>query len=194
MNLHDKNEVGVLVSSCLKGDRNSQQKFFKCFYGKMLAVCMRYANDYDDAKDIVQEGFIKVFANLKGFENQGSLEGWVRRIVVNTAIDCVRKKHFNNTVDIEDSPEAQKSSATHEQEKEDEAYTQLKAEVVMKLIQKLSPMYKAVFNLYVIENYSHKEISEELGISVGTSKSNLAKAKMNLKKLFDNYVNEHREV
>lgn len=193
MNLHDKKEVGVLVASCLKGDRNSQQKFFKCFYGKMLAVCMRYADDYDDAKDIVQEGFIKVFANLKSFENQGSLEGWVRRIVVNTAIDCVRKKHFL-TVDIEDSPEALKSDAVHEQEQEDEAYAQMKAEIVMKLIQKLSPMYKAVFNLYVLENYSHKEISDELGISIGTSKSNLAKAKMNLKKLFDQYIHEHREV
>ena len=159
----------------------------------MLAVCMRYADSYDDAKDIVQEGFIKVFANLKGFENQGSLEGWVRRIVVNTAIDCVRKKHFQ-TVDIEDSHEAQKSNAAQEQEQEEEAYTLMKAEVVMKLIQKLSPMYRAVFNLYVLENYSHKEISDELGISIGTSKSNLAKAKMNLKKLFDQYAHEHREV
>jgi RNA polymerase sigma factor (sigma-70 family) len=193
MNLHDKNEVGVLVSSCIKGDRKSQQKFFKCFYGKMLAVCMRYADGQDDAKDIVQEGFIKVFANLKSFENQGSLEGWVRRIVVNTAIDCVRKKHFN-TIDIEDSPEAQKSNAMQEQEKEGEAYTQMKADIIMKLIQKLSPMYRTVFNLYVIESYSHKEISDELGISIGTSKSNLAKAKMNLKKLFDIYVNEYREV
>lgn len=184
IDLSDKIAVEHLVRLAIKGDRKSQQQIFQLFYGKMLAATMRYAADEDEAKDILQDGFIKVFANLIFFENKGSLEGWVRRIITNTAIDSVRKKKdFHVQLDEERTLIID----NHEEDVELERYNNIKVEVIMKLIQKLSPVYKLVFNMYVFENYSHKEIAEELNINIGTSKSNLAKAKMNLKKLFDNY-------
>lgn len=184
IDLSDKIAVEHLVALAIKLDRKSQQQIFQLFYGKMLAVTMRYAKDEDNAKDILQDGFIKVFANLKFFENKGSLEGWIRRIITNTAIDEVRKnKDFYTTLDEERTLIID----DHEEEAETEHYNHIKVDVIIKLIQKLSPVYKTVFNMYVFENYSHKEIAETLGINIGTSKSNLAKAKMNLKKLFDNY-------
>lgn len=147
-------------------------------YGKMLAVCMRYSTDNDGAQEVLQEGFIKVFENIKGYDNKGSFEGWVRRIIVNGAIDAIRKRRkdtvsSDNDTDFKYIPE-------EEDYKEDWDITTLKAEYALEAIQKLSPAYQTVFNLYVMEDYSHKEIAELLGISEGTSKSNLAKAKMNL--------------
>ena len=159
---------------------------YERFYGKMLAVCYRYARDHDEAQDIAHEGFIRVFDKLKSFKNTGSLEGWIRRIVVNNAIDYVRAKKklvfdnedetvlgniYDEEYDLVDANLAKK----------------MKAELLIELIQKLSPAYKTVFSLYVLEDYSHKDIAEALGISVGTSKSNLAKAKMKLKELFNEY-------
>ncbi|MEI7595191.1 MAG: RNA polymerase sigma factor [Bacteroidota bacterium] len=188
MNLTDKETAGKLIKSCQNGDKRGQQKLYQSFYGKMLNVCFRYAEDMDEAKDILQEGFIKVFASLNGFENKGSLEGWIRKIIVHTAIDYVRKKR-EVFVDITDySVQNEVSIADTSDELSD--YAKLRAEIILNLIQKLSPAYKTVFNLYVIEEYSHKEIAELLNISEGTSKSNYAKAKLNLKKLFDDHINQ----
>lgn len=188
MNYSDKEIAGKLITSCVKGDKKSQQKLFQAFYGKMLNVCFRYADDLDEAKDMLQEGFIKVFANLEGFENKGSLEGWIRRIIVNTAIDYVRKKKdvFINidTASIQDQITEKNSDS------ELSEYSKMRVDIIMKLIQKLSPAYRTVFNLYAIEEYSHKEIASKLNISEGTSKSNYAKAKVNLKTMFDDYVKE----
>ena len=143
----------------------------------MLAVCLRYIQDRDSAQEVLQEGFIKVFENIKGYDNKGSFEGWVRRIMANCSIDAIRKvrkdTHLSDNVnDFRSIPE--------DEDEEDWDITTLKAEVAMEAIQQLSPAYRAVFNLYVLEEYTHKEIAEKLGISEGTSKSNLAKAKMNL--------------
>lgn len=143
----------------------------------MLAVCLRYIQDRDSAQEVLQEGFIKVFENIKGYDNKGSFEGWVRRIMANCSIDAIRKvrkdTHLSDNVnDFKYIPE--------DEDEEDWDITTLKAEVAMEAIQQLSPAYRAVFNLYVLEEYTHKEIAEKLGISEGTSKSNLAKAKMNL--------------
>lgn len=143
----------------------------------MLAVCLRYIQDKDSAQEVLQEGFIKVFENIKGYDNKGSFEGWVRRIMANCSIDAIRKvrkdTHLSDNInDFRFIPE--------DEDEEDWDITSLKAEVAMEAIQQLSPAYRAVFNLYVLEEYTHKEIAEKLGISEGTSKSNLAKAKMNL--------------
>ncbi len=188
MDLSDKKVIKRLVDSCQKGDRRSQEELFKAFYGKMLTVCARYANDMDEAQDILQDGFIKVFSSLGSFNNKGSLEGWIRRIVVNNAIDYVRKKR-DFLVKFSDDSKIEDVHSYDDYDVEGEKLTKLKAEKVIDLIQDLSPAYRTVFNMYIIENYTHKEIAEKLNISIGTSKSNLAKAKGKLKELFENKVN-----
>ena len=158
-----------IVAGCLRNERRAQEEFFKMYYGKMLSVCMRYIKDRDSAQEVLQDAFIKVFEKLELFDFRGSIEGWLRRIVSNTAIDG----------DDNDF----KQVAENEMEKqEDLAFMQIKAEVAMEAIQSLSPAYRTVFNMYVFEEYTHKEIAEILGINEGTSKSNLSKAKLNLQK------------
>lgn len=143
---------------------------------------MRYANDRDTAEEMLQEGFIKVFDKLEGFDYKGSFEGWMRRIVANTAIDHIRKSKKNPLLTDNDE-DFKLGAANPVVEKEEEESLEIRAEMAIEAIQELSPAYRAVFNLYVMEEYTHKEIAEILGISEGTSKSNLAKAKMNLQRI-----------
>ncbi|MNU67799.1 ECF RNA polymerase sigma factor SigE [compost metagenome] len=171
-------ELDEIIEGCKSSDRRAQEQLFKKFYGKMLVVCQRYIRDKDSAQEVLQEGFIKVFEHIKGYDKKGSFEGWMRRIIVNCAIDSIRKskKDFmlpGNDSDFKYIPEEDELG-------EDWEITSLKAGVALEAINKLSPAYKAVFNLYVMEEFTHKEIAEILEISEGTSKSNLAKAKMNL--------------
>ena len=133
----------------------------------------------------MQDSFIKVFLRLKGFENKGSLEGWIRRIVVNNAIDYLRAKREILVNDDESDIFENIEYEDPQVEIDIEKYKALKAQKVMELIQKLTPAYRTVFNLYVVESYTHQEISEILGINIGTSKSNLAKAKMKLREMFE---------
>jgi len=184
MNFSDKEEVGKLVKQCIKKDRKSQKFLYEHFYGKMIAVCMRYATDYNEAQDILHEGFIKVFDKLKSFKNEGSFEGWIRRIIVNSAIDYVRIKK-KLTFDSEEKSIIDNIKDEDEVLLEEENLSKIKAELIIELIQELSPAYKTVFNLYVLEGYSHKQVAEALSISEGTSKSNLAKAKQKLRELFE---------
>jgi RNA polymerase sigma factor (sigma-70 family) len=171
-----------IVNGCLNDNRRSQEALFKMFYGKMLAVCSRYISDQDTAQEVLQEGFIKVFDKLEVFDFKGSFEGWVRRIIVNTAIDSIRKSKRAPILKDKDTDFKMDSTDLLE-ESETLKLTELKANIALKAVAKLSPGYRMVFNLFVIEEYSHKEIAEILGISEGTSKSNLSKAKMNLKRI-----------
>ena len=179
MSLKDQHILDDIVKKCLKGDRKAQQELYKMFYSKMMATCYRYANNRDDAKDILQDGFVKVFRNLKRYKSVGSLEGWVRRIMINTALDSLKKKKIIFTVGDENDYILENSKV----ESADTIYNQFGVQNIMTAIQSLSPAYQTVFNLYVIEGYSHKEIAKELNISEGTSKSNLAKARKNLQHL-----------
>lgn len=145
-----------------------------------MGVCMRYAKDRDEAQDMVQNGFIKIFNKLDVYNFEGSLEGWIRRIMINTAIDQIRKNK-RDPFSIEDDSRIQNVEEDVPFTEEDNEEVKIKAEYAIKAISSLSPAYRTVFNLYVIEGMSHKEIAEYLGISEGTSKSNLAKAKMKLK-------------
>lgn len=187
--MENREQLKAIIDGCLQNNRRSQEELFKLFYGKMLSVCMRYTNDKDNAQEILQEGFIKIFEKLGAFDYKGSFEGWIRRIVANTAIDSIRKSKKDPY--LSDRDEDFKLGAEDLIEEREKLETiDLKAEVAMKAIQQLSPAYRAVFNLYVLEDYSHKEISEILGISEGTSKSNLAKARMNLQKILsDKFMN-----
>lgn len=148
----------------------------------MLVVCMRYINDRDTAEEVLQEGFIKIFDKLSGFDYKGSFEGWMKRIMANTAIDSIRKSKKDPllTDNDEDFKIGGENTLINQEEIE---FLGLKAEIALEAIKQLSPAYRAVFNLYVLEEYTHKEIAEILGISEGTSKSNLAKAKLNLQKV-----------
>lgn len=171
-----------IIKGCTLGNRKDQERLFKHFYGKMLGVCMLYTKDKDSAQEVVQEGFIKIFDKLGEFDFKGSFEGWIRRIMVNASIDATRKLKRSPIRTDETYLFLEK---TEEDNFDFEQLTKLKAKYAVQAIQQLSPAYKAVFNLYVIENYTHKEIGEILNISEGTSKSNLAKAKMKLKKLLE---------
>ena len=186
MDFTNKAAVARLVADCINGDKKSQQFLYSNFYSKMLGVCNRYAKNFDEAKDILHDGYLKVFDKLGSFSNKGSLEGWIRRIMVNNAIDHVRKKkeifyslNDNTKFEINDTEES-----------DQDLFIQEKAEVILNLIQKLSPGYRTVFNLYIIDNYTHKEIAEALGINIGTSKSNYAKAKIKIKEYYKTYLDD----
>ena len=174
-------QLQKLIEGCIQGDRRSQQKIYELHYGKMLAVCRRYAKDHDEANDLLQDGFIKVFTKLEKYNNAGSFEGWIRRIIVNNAIDQFRKKKHDFLL-----TDSEHLIADEERfDIEDEGFYNIQAQDIVDAMQQLSPAYRTVFNLYVMENYPHKEIAEMLDISVGTSKSNLAKAKQNLRKILE---------
>jgi RNA polymerase sigma-70 factor (ECF subfamily) len=166
-----------LIQGCIDGDRQMQEHLYKRFASKMYGVCLRYVANTDDANDILQEGFIKVYKNLDKFRREGSFEGWVRRIFVNTAIEQFRKKVKLYNVD-----EVQENTI---EDKELTALDLLATKDIINIVNELSPGYKAVFNLHVIEGFSHKEIAEVLGITEGTSKSQLARAKGVLKKIIE---------
>lgn len=170
-----------LIAGCLEGNRKMQEMLYNRFAPKMYAVCLRYSSNADDAQDLLQDGFIKIFKNLDKYRGDGSFEGWVRRIFVNTSIEHFRKKIKINTV--ADSSEIQV------EDKEWNAFESLAEKDIINIIQELSPGYRQVFNMYVIEGYSHKEIGDILGISEGTSKSQLARAKSILKKVVENKLN-----
>ncbi|MEO6314286.1 MAG: sigma-70 family RNA polymerase sigma factor [Chitinophagaceae bacterium] len=173
-----------LINGCLAGDSRVQELLYHRFAPKMYAVCLRYANNSDDAQDLLQEGFIKVYRNLAKFRKEGSFEGWVRRVFVNTAIEHYRKKVNLITV-----------SEKEETTIEDGAWNvldQLAEKDIILLVQALSPGYRSVFNMYVIEGYSHKEIGEILNINEGTSKSQLARAKVILQKKVQEFLGSKR--
>lgn len=177
----------IIIRGCIDGDRRSQQRLYEAYYGKMMAVCRRYAKDNDEALDIFQEAFIKVFNNIHKYGDKGSFEGWIRRIMVNTAIDFTRRnKAAGQTVELTDRHTDTMSDG--EEEDGDSILGNVSYDELLKCVQNLSPAYKQVFNLYVVDGYQHQEIAEMLNISVGTSKSNLAKAKMNLKKYLSDKI------
>ncbi|AXY75155.1 sigma-70 family RNA polymerase sigma factor [Paraflavitalea soli] len=175
-----------LIKGSIAGDRRMQEELYRRFAPKMYAVCLRYANNTDDAQDLLQEGFIKVYKNLHRFRAEGSFEGWVRRVFVNTSIEHFRKKS------------AQLSSVSEKEENTIEdaditALDSLAEKDIINIVQELSPGYRTVFNLYVVEGYSHKEIGELLGISEGTSKSQLARAKSILQKKVTQYLSDTKK-
>jgi RNA polymerase sigma factor (sigma-70 family) len=172
-----------LISGCINGDRKMQEILYYRFSPKMYSVCLRYSNNTDDAQDLLQDGFIKVFKNLDKFRGEGSFEGWLRRIFVNTSIEQFRKKTKITTVT--DKQE------NYIEDKEWNAFESLAEKDIIKIVQELSPGYRQVFNMYIIEGFSHKEIGDILGISEGTSKSQLARARVILQKKIEDkmYLN-----
>jgi len=173
-----------LIQGCLKGDSKIQKELYNRFAPKMYAVCLRYANNAENAQDLLQEGFVKIFRNLNRFRGEGSFEGWIRRIFVNTSIEYYRKK--TNVFSITERENLMVEDGGLN------ALDKLAEKDIIKLVQELSPGYRTVFNLYTIEGFSHKEIGVMLGISEGTSKSQLARAKGILKKKVEQFLDEKR--
>ncbi len=160
---------GDLIKGCLIGDRKAQKTLYSRYSPRMFAVCMRYARDRQAAEDILQDGFIKIFRNLSKFRQEGSFEGWMRRIFVNTSIEHYRRKvNLYSIVDSEDKVIDIVDEST---------FDHLQLQDLMDMVQSLSPGYRTVFNLYAIEGYNHREIAELLGVTEGTSKSQLARAR-----------------
>jgi len=172
VNLKTKQEYD-LVRACLKGQEVAFKTLFELFAPKMMMVCQRYAIDRHEAEDWMQEGFIKAFNNLGSFKFQGSFEGWVRKIMVNTAL-----KHLNKA-----SRRIEKVELDHflDVGLNSQVLSNLAVEEILKVLEELPEGYRTIFNLNVVEGYNHKEISEKLGITESTSRSQLVKAKRALK-------------
>jgi RNA polymerase sigma factor (sigma-70 family) len=158
-----------IIRGCLRGSAQSQQQLYQLFAPKMFVVCLRYARTPADAADILQEGFVKVFTKLNQFQFQGSFEGWIRRIMVNTALRTYQRQRFD----------FEQSGLEHLPEKpvDPDAISSLSEKELLRLIEKLPEGYRVVFNLVAIEGYSHAEAAEMLGIQESTSRSQLTKAR-----------------
>jgi RNA polymerase sigma factor (sigma-70 family) len=162
-----------LIAACVRQERWAQKILYEEHYSSMLSVCLRYTANENDAVDLMHEGFIKIFTNIHKYQPDTALNAWMKRIMVNRCIDHYRKMQHRQTTDIEKAETIQTSDA--------DAISQFSEKEILAAIQKLPPMYQTVFNLYVLEGFSHKEIAENLHISEGTSRSNLVKARLKLK-------------
>nr|WP_294870398.1 RNA polymerase sigma factor [uncultured Pedobacter sp.] len=165
--------INELLEGCKAGNRKMQEALYRQTAPKMLVVCMRYAKDKMEAEDVLQMGYIKIFQKINEYRGDGAFEGWIRRVMVNTAIESYRKNlRTMNVVPIEDA---------YDQPSTGFDFSRLGMQDLLKVIQKLADGYRVVFNMYIIEGYSHKEIAETLGISEGASKSQLSRARAILK-------------
>ncbi len=165
-----------LVFGCVRKEAQAQEYLFKTFSGKMLGLCSRYADSTEEAEDIMQDAFVKIFQKIDTFKGNGSLEGWMKRIMVNTALDAFRKnKNFRHSIDIET---IEYTSETYQHVLET-----IGAKDLMKLMKTMPKGFRTVFNLYAIEGYAHKEIAEMLEITESTSKSQYSRARVYLQKM-----------
>jgi len=164
-----------LIESCRRGDRVGQKDLYDRFARKMMGVCYRYVNDKETAADLLQDGFVKVFQSLGSYSGVGSFEGWVRKIFVNTALEYLRKSDvLRDATDLDNTAEPVQP--------DDSAISSMTAGELMKLVQELPPGFRTVFNLFAIEGYSHKEISDMLNITESTSRSQFTRARQILQK------------
>ncbi len=173
--MRDEKEI---LEKCRKNDRIGQKALFDKYAPRMMSVCIRYTNSSDDAKDVLQEGFIKVFEKIEMYSGSGSLEGWIRKIMVNTALDRIRKyKHEQSKSSIDD--------VSFMLGKAESTTSKLAAKDLMALVNSLPGGYKTVFNLFAVEGYTHAEIGEMLNISENTSKSQYSRARAHLQKMLE---------
>ena len=179
-------QLDEIIRGCISGKPEAQEALYKKFSGKLFGVSLRYTKDYSSAEDVLHEGFIKIFKNISGFKGSGSLEGWMRRIIINTALERFRKNFQLFSI-----------SEINEQEESlnyNHILTEIAAKDLLNLIQELPSAYRMVFNLYAIDGYTHKEIGEILSISEGTSKSNLSRARKILQaKVKDRFIIQEEE-
>lgn len=162
-------EYKELIESCVKGDRQAQRNLYDIFAKRMYVVCLRYTKSQQEAEDVLQDAFIKIFKNLKGYRGESRLDYWIKRIVVNTALNSQRKKlYMYPMVDIDDVKNEYDQS---------KVFSNIRMEELLSMIKSLPTGCQTVFNLFAIEGYSHKEIAEMLEVSEGTSKSQFSRAR-----------------
>ena len=169
-----------LIKECIDNNPKAQKELYDRFASKMMGVSYRYASSQEEAKDILQDAFIKVFGRIGSFKKEGSLEGWIRRIVVNTALDSIRKRK-------KDKQNVSLTEVEHLASNKDYIIENLSAEDLLQMLKTIPIGYRTVFNLYAIEGYSHKEIADSLGITENTSKSQYSRAKAFLRNLLEQY-------
>lgn len=175
-------ELNLQIRGCALNERESQKKLYNSFYGYAMSICDRYANREDDASEILNDGFLKVFKEIHHFKPVyadvvSSFKGWLRKIMVYTAIDHFRKHHkHQNVIELE-------TAVIHLPVENENAFDKISYDEIIRFIQDLTPAYRTVLNLFIVEGFSHDEIAKHLSISVGTSKSNLAKARKQLQKI-----------
>lgn len=169
-----------IIEGCTRGNGHAQEELYNLFADDMFAVCLYYSQNYVEAEDTLHEGFMKVFKNIASLKGEGALKAWIRKIMINTALEKYRKKNPLYLVDHDELRE-------FEDIDRENIISNISADELMKMIQELTPQYRMVFNLYALEGYSHKEISDMLGISEGTSKSNLARARSILQRKVKKY-------
>lgn len=175
-----------IIQKCRDDNSGAQTALYNLFSGKMYGVCLRYSKNSAEAEDILQEGFVRVFNKIKQFEFKGSFEGWMRRIMVNTALEKLRKQDRLYPVE--------EMKVYESTEWEEETISSITADDLLRIIQELPPRYRMVFNLYAIEGYSHLEIAELMNISEGTSKSNLSRARVILQKNVEDFFSEKKKI
>ncbi len=183
-------EERQLIAACKKQDTNAQRRLYETYAARMMGVCLRYCKDYDDAQDLLHDGFIKVFIQIKTFSGNGSFEGWMRRVFVNTVFEHFRKEKKKHLL-ISDGEEFEIETVDENLERlfnDDITETKL-----LEMIQELPPGYRMVFNLYVFEEMSHKEIAKKLDIKENASRSQYSRAKSLLRKKIDGYIANNNE-
>ncbi len=173
------------IQACIAKERWAQQRLYEDYYSKMMGVCLHYANNDQDALDILHEGFLKVFRYITAYTPGTSLTAWIRRIMVNTAIDYYRKNVRRRTDDID--------TAFNLSADTPDAISNCSEKDILAAVQKLTPAYRAVFNLYVVEGFSHKEVGERLDITESTSRSNLVKARLKLQEMLTSKYGHYNE-
>jgi len=189
MDYQVKNKIEDIVKGCINNDRKSQKILFDTYAGRLMSLSYRYMGNEDDANEVLQEGFIKIFNKLSTYNFTVDIWFWMKRIIVNLAIDKLRERKRKRKITLSDQDSMFKTTDHDEiYDFELQGDQQRVTKLMLEAVAKLSPAYRIVFNMYVIEEYSHAEIANELGISEGTSKSNYFKAKANLRKSLKNKI------
>ena len=166
-----------LINNCKKNDTSAQSQLYKLFSSKLFSTCLKYSRNYAEAEDNLQDSFVTIFNKISQYKNKGSFEGWLKRVTINTALQRYRDKGVFNIINDENIEDV-----TVEAEDDD-----ISIDYLLNIIQELPDRYRLVFNLYVLDGYSHKEVADMLSITTGTSKSNLARARLILKEKIENY-------
>lgn len=173
-------DLKELINDCKNNNRKAQEQLYRLYSGKLFAVCLKYSRNYTEAQDNLQDGFLIIFQKIGQYSFKGSLDGWLKRVMINNVLQQYRQQTFLSLVN-EDVAE------DYEIELDDD---EISLDYLLKIIQELPDRYRLVFNLYVIDGYSHAEIAEMLNINIGTSKSNLARGRMILKEKIEQLKNE----
>ena len=177
-------DLNQLINDCKNNDRKAQEQLYRLYSTKLFAVCLKYSRNYIEAQDNLQDGFLIIFNKIEQYSFKGSFEGWLKRVMINNVLQQYRTQTFLSLVN-EDVPDEVEIEIDDEN---------ISLDYLLKIIQELPDRYRLVFNLYVIDDYPHAEIAEMLSINIGTSKSNLSRARMILKEKIEHYKNQEHKI